>query len=425
MRFCHFPTIFVRQRGAALLIFMLIIVISVLGFLLSRLAIRSTARGDQETMQTLALAKEALIGWSASHPSKPGMLPCPEDPTFIGNPLKEGDANPNCTSPNPVVGRLPWRTLGLSDLRDDAGERLWYALSPGFRTSPINSNTPAQLTVDDIANSAVAIIFSPGPPLPGQSRPIPTAAAPPDVRQYLDLLNPSIDRFVSTGDAGVFNDRMIVVTHRDLFNVVEKRVGREVRHALLDYFCGVENFDDAGDCIASGGNRFFPRPANFSETTCLGASAIPTGSCISGTANNAGRVPANPATPWTDQNTLSLMRGTIASTPNWFQINGWRELVYYAVANACIDGTVDCNGTGKLTVNQPTGTPAANQKAVIIVAGRALSTTIPAQDRSSNINKLSSTNYLEDENLTPLDDIYTRLPANSNTPFNDQVFTLP
>ena len=425
MRFYHSPAILVRQRGAALLIFMLIVVIAALSFLLNRLAIHSTARDDQATMQTLALAKEALIGWSASYPSRPGMRPCPEDPDFIGNPLKEGDANSNCTSPNPVVGRLPWRALGLPDLRDDAGERLWYALSPGFRTSPINSNTPAQLTVDDIANTAVAIIFSPGAPLSGQSRPTPTAAAPPDIKQYLDLRNNSgTGSYVSTGGASLFNDRMIVVTHRDLFNVVERRVGQEVRHALLDYFCGVGNFNDSGACKLAGGNRFFPRPADFGEPTCLGTSAILT-DCSSGVTSNSGRVPANPATPWTDQNTLSLMRGTTTSTPNWFQINGWRELVYYAVANACIDGTVDCNGTGKLTVNQPSGTPAANQRAVIIVSGRTLSTTTPAQNRSSNIDKLNGENYLEGENLTPLDDIYTRLPANSNTPFNDQTFTLP
>jgi len=425
MHFYRSPAIFVRQRGAALLIFTLIIVIAALSFLLNRLAIRSTARDDQATMQTLALAKEALIGWSASYPSRPGMLPCPEDTTLIGLPT-EGSASSTCPYNSPQVGRLPWRTLGLPDLRDDAGEKLWYALSPGFRTSPINSDTPAQLTVDGITNSAVAIIFSPGAALSGQNRPVPTATTPPDIRQYLDLLNNSgTGNFVSTGGAGLFNDRMIVVTHRDLFNVVEKRVAREVRHALLDYFCGVGDFTDSGACKSAGGNRFFPRPADFSQTTCLGTLAIPSGSCTGGTTNNAGRVPANPVIQWQDSNALSLMRGTIFSTPNWFQINGWRELVYYAVANACIDGTVDCNGTGKLTVNQPPGPPATNQRAVIIVAGRALSTTTPAQDRSSNINRLNSANYLEDENLSPLDDVYTRLPADSNAPFNDQVFTLP
>lgn len=420
----HSSAFSARQSGAALLVFMLIGVIASLSFFFHGFNARTAATRDQETMQTLALAKEALIGWSASRTSAPGILPCPEDTSLIGLPT-EGSALPFCSNSLPSVGRLPWRTLGLPDLRDDTGEKLWYALSPGFRSSPINSDTPAQLTVDGISNSAVAIIFSPSSPLHGQNRPVPTATTPPDVRQYLDLLNNSgTGSFVSTGGAGLFNDRMIVVTHRDLFSIVERRVGREVRHALLDYFCGVGNYNDAGTCIAAGGNRFFPRPANFNEPTCLGTAAIPA-DCISGVVNNAGRVPANPVIPWQNLHALSLMRGTIASTPNWFQINGWRELVYYAVANACIDGTADCNGAGKLTVNQPPGMPATNQSFVVIVAGSALSSIAPAQDRLSNINKLNIANYLEDENLIPLDDVYARIPANPNTPFNDQIFTLP
>lgn len=411
----------IRQRGAALLIFMLITVIATLSFFLNKLVTRSSARDNLTTMQTLAQAKEALIGWSAANATVPGRLPCPEDTTLIGSP-NEGSALSPCSNSLPVVGRLPWRTLGLPDLRDDAGEKLWYALSPGFRNSPINSDSPAQLIVDGIANSAVAIIFSAGPPLSGQSRPVPTAATPPDVTQYLDLVNSSGSAsFVSTGGAGLLNDRMVAVTHRDLFNVVEKRVGREVRKALLDYFCGAGLFDESGACTAGGGHRFFPRPAYFNDLTCLGTLDI-VADCISGVVNNAGRIPANPVSPW---DTLSLMRGTTASSADWFQRNSWRELVYYAVANACIDGTVDCNGAGKLTVNQPSATPALNQRAVIIVAGRALSTTIPAQDRSTAVKKLISTNYLEDENLVPLDDVYTRPPTNPNTPFNDQVFMLP
>jgi type II secretory pathway pseudopilin PulG len=410
-----------RQRGAALLIFMLIVVIASTSMLLNRFSFRSTRVSNQTTMQTLALAKEALIGWSASHSSTPGMLPCPEDLTLIGTP-NEGKALSSCPNGSPQLGRLPWRTLGLPDLRDDAGEKLWYALSPGFRQSPINSDTPAQLTVDGISNRAIAIIFSAGAPLPGQNRPIPTVSSPPDVTQYLDGINNSgTGSFVTTGSADLFNDRMIAISGRDLFVVVEKRVGREVRQALLNHFCGVNNFDDSGACIATGGNRFFPRPSAFIDPTCFGHGSIIT-NCNSGIINNAGRIPANPAIPW--EPVLSLLRGTIVSSPNWFQVNGWREHVYYAVANACIEGTLDCNGTGTLTANQPPGAPALNQKVVIIVAGSAFSTTVPPQYRSSSIDKRNIANYLEDENAVPLDDVYTRLPTNPNTPFNDQVITI-
>lgn len=410
-----------QQRGAALLIFMLIFVTISLSLLLSRLGSITPAPRNESTMQTLAQAKEALIGWSAADPTRPGKLPCPEDTDLIGT-ASEGRALSSCSNSLPQVGRLPWRTLGLPDLRDDEGERLWYALSPGFRNSPINSETPAQLTVDTIPDSAVAIIFSAGAALPGQIRPVPTAAAPPDVAQYLDMLNNSgTGSFITTGSAGLFNDRMTIISARDLFNVVEKRVAREVRQALLNHFCGTGNTNEDGSCIAAGGNRFFPRPARFNDPTCLGTTGIDT-DCNSGIGNNAGRIPANPSIPWSPP--LSLLRGTITSTPNWFQVNAWREQVYYAVAPACIDGTFDCDGTGKLTVNQPPASPAPNQRVVIIVTGKPLSTTSPPQDRSIP-HKINSANYLEDENLSPLDDVYTRPPTNPSTPFNDQVFMLP
>src|SRR5258708_29066232 len=43
------------------------------------------------------------------------------------------------------IGRIPWKTLGIDDLRDASGERLWYALAHNFRklsgTTVINSDT--------------------------------------------------------------------------------------------------------------------------------------------------------------------------------------------------------------------------------------------------------------------------------------------
>ena len=45
-----------------------------------------------------------------------------------------------------TLGRLPWRTLGLDKLGDDAGERLWYAMSTGWhapgRRDAADASTP-------------------------------------------------------------------------------------------------------------------------------------------------------------------------------------------------------------------------------------------------------------------------------------------
>ncbi len=73
-------------------------------------------------------------------------------------------------------GRLPWRTLGLADLRDADGERLWYAVSPNFRDYAsqvlINDATAGTLSVSGASNlnDVVAIVFAPGAPVGAQSR---------------------------------------------------------------------------------------------------------------------------------------------------------------------------------------------------------------------------------------------------------------
>jgi hypothetical protein len=82
-----------------------------------------------------------------------------------------------CNDPNERVGRLPWKTLGLPDLRDAAGERLWYAISDSLRDQGVvNSNSAGQLAVYDgvsgaaLASSVVAVIIAPGTELAGQNR---------------------------------------------------------------------------------------------------------------------------------------------------------------------------------------------------------------------------------------------------------------
>ena len=88
-----------------------------------------------------------------------------------------------------VIGRFPWRTVGTAPLRDSDGECLWYIVSANFKSLGINPgltmnwDTLSQLDVV-VANGTaamvsaiasaherpIAVIFSPGPPLPGQDR---------------------------------------------------------------------------------------------------------------------------------------------------------------------------------------------------------------------------------------------------------------
>src|SRR6266705_3271089 len=116
---------------------------------------------EDRSMTALRKAKAALIAYAASEQwqlykgqatDQPGALPCPD--------ILLDDGNADCVgagiSPtSSLVGRLPWQSIGIEDLRDASGERLWYALSYNFRknfgTTVINSDTPGQLTVTGTA----------------------------------------------------------------------------------------------------------------------------------------------------------------------------------------------------------------------------------------------------------------------------------
>lgn len=96
----------------------------------------AAAQRHRATERALAQAREALISYAADRPIDarvgPGYLPCPDLDD-------DGWAESTCGSLSGHVGqadrlgRLPWKTLGLPDLRDGHGERLWYAVSTRYK----------------------------------------------------------------------------------------------------------------------------------------------------------------------------------------------------------------------------------------------------------------------------------------------------
>lgn len=120
-------------RGFALVLASLLLLASVLAIVSFELAARgSAARRDAASDRAIAQAREALVAYAADRPINatvgPGYLPCPDLDD-------DGWAESTCGSQNgdsgqdTRLGRLPWKTLGLPDLRDGHGERLWYAVS--------------------------------------------------------------------------------------------------------------------------------------------------------------------------------------------------------------------------------------------------------------------------------------------------------
>jgi hypothetical protein len=191
---------------------------------LNRTAADVSNEREDRSMSALRKAKAALIAYAANEQSQlyytpgtycqPGALPCPD---------RNDDGDADCILPNTasLIGRVPYKTIGLEDLRDASGERLWYALSHDFRklrctsipalpTPPsppgctiINSDTKGQLTVVGIApaTQVVAVLFAPGEALQGQNRdPDTTTVAHNDPVNYLEgppnLDNPARVNFV-------------------------------------------------------------------------------------------------------------------------------------------------------------------------------------------------------------------------------------
>jgi hypothetical protein len=121
---------------------------------------------DKTSLQAIAQAKAGLIAYAVSvqpdtYAKRPGEMPCPD----LDN---DGDAEITCFQANQRIGRLPWKTLKLPDLRDGYGERLWYALSGAFQRKTFNqcptSGGPACLNSDTrgtitLRNSLGAVVL--------------------------------------------------------------------------------------------------------------------------------------------------------------------------------------------------------------------------------------------------------------------------
>ena len=309
---------------------------------------------ERKTTAALALAKQALIGRATSDASLPGSLPCPDLKTNIAGTNVPDDgiadlfAGTNCPS---YIGRLPWRTLGLPDLRDADGERLWYALSPNFRdfasVVTINDSTPGTLSVVGNAPAAniAAIVFAAGAPLAGQSRG--GSADHNNVVNFLDGANASGGTaFVSQSANSAINDRLAVITVADLMAVVEKRVAFEITKALNKYFAA---------------NSVLPTAASSHDATCqhTGDPAL----CLPAGSTAGGILPRNlgPGTGWPG-----------VTFPAWFDAN-WRTSVSYAVAPECTSLPACANTTFSPMTDAGIFAPA-----VTLVVGSTIKLTVRA-----------------------------------------------
>ncbi|MBI2508877.1 MAG: hypothetical protein HYV99_02495 [Betaproteobacteria bacterium] len=408
---CVYPAARARQRGQAFLIAVLLLVVGIGALIYSLVSpAKITLENDRKTADALARAKDALIGFAAGvdtsgAAARPGELLCPSRTTLAdGTPT--GIATTPCDTPSRRIGYLPWRTLGIPDLRDSSGERLWYAVSNNFKNNPriypLNSDTLGEYAVTGTttASNVIAVVFAPGAVVGNQNRtPLVTALCAttgttiPRVlcaENYLEGGNQDGDAVFTTGlPTATFNDKLLLITSDALFPAVEARVAKEVLNALNSYFLA---------------NDYFPPPAVPTDATCLGSGPLPATDCPSdplppaGTVHDTGRIPNLPLiAPYVPSSILNG-NNAIVTCPGsiyWFQCNGWRELTWMAVSSLCLAGPTCL--LGNLTVWwRPYGTSTANQKIAVFVAGRALT----GDARSTVAEKTTPSNYIEAANVS-------------------------
>lgn len=275
------------------------------------------AEKERQTAQTLADAKTALVGYAVGRAPRPGELPCPD---INGDGLQDTPCLVGIR-----LGRLPWKTLGMPEPRDGAGEALWYAVASTFRPQAanlINSDTRGNLVVraaDNVTvqtSDAVAVILSPGAPIGNQSRSavgtvlctITGAALGRHLcaSNYLESLggtnnaNPN-GPFVAGAPSETFNDRLIYLTTSELMPAVEMRVGGEVKKLLEGY-------------RANSPCKCYPWADNW-----------PYSGGIADTGQNRGRFPSVPAPyAWGEAGVPTL--------PAWLVANNWHNLIWYSVS---------------------------------------------------------------------------------------------
>jgi hypothetical protein len=296
-----------KRQGAALMLMLTILVIGAATLLVSSLS-HSAAQieRDQKTADALAQAKDALIGDAVSQTlvTSAGYLRLPDLGFMIGLTPSEGSSAPNFSGNSKdysVIGKLPWRTLGLKPLRDGQGECPWYVVSGHFKNTPItdalNWDTLGQINLADgngniIASNLAALVVAPGQALDGQNRTLsdPTyvqCGGNYDARNYLDpyassnaisgainyfiggtnnrvTLNTNNNLLVMKG-SGHYNDRFLFITSDEIFRVVMRRTDFSVQvSALLSdaYFqsvviAGAKGTDNVNCNLLGSSNRTF------------------------------------------------------------------------------------------------------------------------------------------------------------------------
>ncbi len=420
---------------------MLAIIVAATAVLVSRLS-ASDVRAAQlgTTQQALGEARRALIAYAAVQPEmasgNPASLPCPDFDDSLG--LPEGEAHTSaCGAPGTtVIGRLPWRTLGIDPPRDGSTACLWYVVSGDYKDAPgatgmLNPDSNGQLRLWGIEETGViegqrpadriaAMVIAPMAALPGQSR---TASAGRqcssgfDPRDFVDLdaasgisnatLSGTADAIDTVAAAAGYNeahnDRIGVITRADIAAVTLDRPNHETRMRALGLAVTACVADYARHNGSGSNDRRLPWPA----PTALADYRLDAGYNDSAGPAMSGRLPdisddsnaltGNPiARVLTDCDTVAVPAWSPEMRRLWAT---WKDHFYYVVAESHVPtATVPSVCNNCLTVNG-----GGQYAAVVLFGARRLTALGQTRDAppADTDTKQDVNNYLEGANATP------------------------
>lgn len=458
-----------RQQGAALLLLMLAVIVAMTTVLVVALDMDSLeTRRQVDSRTTLAQAREALLNYALVQPYVAGAqsfsLPCPDIDGSGG--YLEGEAHTaNCgTNGETVIGRLPWRTLGLPALKDAGSECLWYVVSGSWKqagsstSAMINPDSNGQLQLASVDTGAViegvaaedrpvAMVIAPMRPLSGQSRPSMTQATQCSpgfsARSFMEAdaasgtnnyqLAAAADVIDTLGVAAnpneAHNDRIVTITRQDIADRIYERPGfaSEMRGLGLAATACLANYAARNPGGVSDRRLPWPAPValadyrqdtHYDDTTSgllsgrlpdvVDDSNIDTGNIVS-------RV-------LTDCDTTLVPEWSASMLSQW---QNWKDHFFYAVAGSFApDAVVPSVCVDCLSVNG-----AGQYAAILMFANRRLGGSTqqrnaPPLDADT---KQNTVNYLEGHNQANVPGSGTSLDYTSqiaSSVFNDMLFCI-
>ncbi len=461
-----------RQGGAALLMMMLAVLLATSALLVARISSGAfKIRKAQHTQASLSAARDALLAYAATTVERtPGnmlQLPCP-DIDDTGATIEGVAHTANCAAPGvTVIGRLPWRTLGLNVPTDGAKECLWYVVSGSHKagssatSSMINPDSNGQLQLYALEDGMllegalprerpVALVIAAMDAHPGQQR-----VATTDPLQHCDsnfnaanfleadsitgISNAtlsstpdSIDQLIArvgSSDEFSHNDRIASISRSDLARLVDGRQDYTSRIGDLGNAVAACVADYAKNNVGGSNDRRlpWPSPLSLSDYRLDGAYADADFGVLSG------RLPDNVAqSNAAIGNTISQILNDCDSTavPQWTATmlaswRNWKDHFFYVVAESFEPNSAVPNSCSNCLAVNGSGQYAA----LIIFSGSRLRSLSQVRDAPpiDVDTKGALDNYLEGGNLAALPYIggaanFESMPSTSI--FNDRLFCI-